>query len=1225
MDFRAGAVMAIVVLIAAAALGWYILAGAPETPPPAPRAPEAVPVPEAPPTPVPAPLPEPVAAPHETSTPTATGSGVIHGRVVDEEGRPLGQVEVVAATADGLRPDDLDAPPPAWRAESAVDGTFLLEALPLETIQLTAWHGGQRAGAKVGLTEDDPEQSVVLAARVVSGSLRGWVTDEAGAPVAGAMVFTCSVQGPMGEQAHDPEDTLGSAVVTDADGRFAMPWLGMIEARLCARAPDYAPAISGMVKSGSDEVTLVLTRGGGLLGSLTDANSGEPLADMRIWAFLHGAASGRETVTDHEGRFQFAHLTPGENELRLHDSPYILTETPAKAVVREGVDTQGVRLLATLGGSILGRVYDVDSGRGISGVTVEAHTPGFVRRSVAKGRTDDNGEYRMAGLTQGRYSLSLREPAGYVLENQLGPMAAQVALGQESSAADFPLRRGIAVRGKVVDAEGNPVAAATVRPEEGMFLLGIEGSNRTDEHGAFLLALAPGTEQVTLRADYPGYTSGPVGPLDVPAEGMRDVVLRLEAGATIAGTVVNATGLAPAMTMVWGRRDGQPWAKPLQYVEPDGAFTIRGLGAGTYKLAPQSTATGVMMPDMNEAVEVTLAKGQHVTGVRLVLAAPAGPSISGQVVDSSGRPISGVQVMATSQTGIVGVRTLDEIGDVNIPRTAVADAQGRFEVKGLADGGYHLTTHHADYSGASSSAEAGAENVTIVLYGYGAIEGRVIEARTRQPVTAFEALASHEGTRQIEEWQQRSFTGFRDEAGAFRLEDVDVGGHTVIVRAEGYAPAFVDVAGVLEGETVSGVVVEMRSPARLTGVVLDPRGQPVEGAEVCLGSGYFPADNDELPDISAAGHVQRSDADGRFVFKDQPPGVTRLRARKQGFVMASLEVHLVEGGEKSVEIVLSDGGAVEGYVTLNGGAVPGANVSVYPSAAVEEDDSDMPYVDHNARTDDQGFYRIGALPEGAASVHCSIREGTGQRSKSIDATLTTGLIVNANFDFQSAGNASVEGYITDVDGTALRGAHISIFMQSADPEGQGVSATSDAEGYYRLDGLAPGRTMINVMKMPDVSIMGSDETPEMQTFTPKVRNATIDLLDGKVLRQDFSFAGGCTVVCGFVDAPVGANMIAATAFKGALPFSLDELAAMDENSPPPEMPEMMGTGFSMDGSPARIENLPPGAYTILGVALSSSGSEDTEPETLPRRNMAKAELTLTSEGQTIEVDLVFGE
>jgi len=209
---------------------------------------------------------------------------------------------------------------------------------------------------------------------------------------------------------------------------------------------------------------------------------------------------------------------------------------------------------------------------------------------VLEARTDDEGRFEFTDLATGSWRIGPavdREPWDPPRESALAPWSEplEIAEGEVRRSLVLRVHRGLYVRGKVLDPSGLPTAEAQV--------LGFQDgqgsvSTETQEDGTFALGpLVPGRYHV-WASDFRGQQAGsePV----IAESGQAGVVLRLTAGSSLAGQVVDAGG-----TGVRGARVHVS-AAPASFVsatstDDDGRFRFDGMPPGTYAVA--ATAGGM--------------------------------------------------------------------------------------------------------------------------------------------------------------------------------------------------------------------------------------------------------------------------------------------------------------------------------------------------------------------------------------------------------------------------------------------------------------------------------------------------------------------------------------------------------------------------------------------------------------------------------------------------------
>ncbi|WP_236605422.1 carboxypeptidase regulatory-like domain-containing protein [Sandaracinus amylolyticus] len=429
--------------------------------------------------------------------------------------------------------------------------------------------------------------------------------------------------------------------------------------------------------------------------------------------------------------------------------------------------------------------------------------------------------------------------------------------------------------------------------------------------------------------------SAPVGPR--PARGDRE----------LAGRVVDPEGRGVPEARVQAVRedvDGDVMREVRSGA--DGAFVLSELPTGRWTLRASASGFGASatvrdVPGSSEALVLTIAPVARVAG---------------QVMGIDGAPVSGAEIVLAG-SGVWPARTMQ------------TGADGRFVLEDVPPGVYEVQAHAS--TGAAPPRrglviEAGGRAyLTFHLEPGATMVGQVIDGETDAPIAGAQIVVA-EGELAIAPRALRS-----NGEGAFRVAGLASGDHHVTVHAEGYVP--VVGARWTPGEPLR---LTMERGAVLSGIVLDARRRPVEGArlevlgesgdrqpiamdgasvafraevfrahEQALGAGppaslgalevtsdvppipLAPAAYEapvELASTSApaaprmgaiaSGFVTASD--GTFRIEGVPPGHVQLVARKAGFAPGSSERVWVGAGRERdrIEIVLEPSGRIEGEV-----------------------------------------------------------------------------------------------------------------------------------------------------------------------------------------------------------------------------------------------------------------------------------------------------------------------
>ncbi|HEY1304932.1 MAG TPA: carboxypeptidase regulatory-like domain-containing protein [Vicinamibacterales bacterium] len=227
-------------------------------------------------------------------------------------------------------------------------------------------------------------------------------------------------------------------------------------------------------------------------GRVLDASTGEPIAGVRAsLAFAARVSLPRllpEIQTDADGVFTFGDLPPGSWRVHVQKRGYYYGTAGQPPVIEvvEGAATT-VTILLERGGAVTGRVLD-SRGLPVGDLWVTALQPvqrpdgTIMSMERATERTNDLGEFRLAGLPPGDYYVVARLrvppfteaplPSKTMFVETYYPGAAGitaaspvvVTLGATTQSIDFQMRSAAAyhVLGVAVDARGRPAAGARI-------------------------------------------------------------------------------------------------------------------------------------------------------------------------------------------------------------------------------------------------------------------------------------------------------------------------------------------------------------------------------------------------------------------------------------------------------------------------------------------------------------------------------------------------------------------------------------------------------------------------------------------------------------------------------------------------------------------------------------------------------------------------------------------
>jgi hypothetical protein len=371
------------------------------------------------------------------------------------------------------------------------------------------------------------------------------------------------------------------------------------------------------------------------------------------------------------------------------------------------------------------------------------------------------------------------------------------------------------------------------------------------------------------------------------------------------------------------------------------------------------------------------------------------------------------------------------------------DADGRFELGGLAPGKVTVRVDHADYEERTETVELkeGGSTVEIALSRGGSVGGTVLSA-TRQPVSGAEVTiqASGDGGFGRGPFGGGAESAVTDASGRFRFDHLSAGRYAATAQLSGQASE-PQTAILTAGESREDLVLVLQGGATLRGVVTGlPQGQ--------LGGVSIWANGPQRFGASA-----RTGADGRFELTGLPAGTTTLNANAGdllggGIRGATKSVTIAEGQlEADVEIAFEGTASLSGSVSRGGRPVPGAMVFAGPRRGGAS---------AQVRTDESGAYRLEGLEDDEYSVRVQPSPGTGGGaglSKSVQVSGDTTL------DFEIP-TASLSGaVVAAATKQPLEGVRVSANLQggpAADGGRRFGGATTDTNGRWFVDDVEPG-------------------------------------------------------------------------------------------------------------------------------------------------------------------------
>lgn len=800
---------------------------------------------------------------------------------------------------------------------------------------------------------------------------------------------------PEPEPASRPAPELKGEAVTDGAGEYTLTvtyksWHAVTEGMpeeaeewrqwdrdaviVVASLAGYAPARSAQLRPTPDskhEINLRLAIPAAITGRVIDAVTREGVAGARgqlqdIDAWRDGGSTPHSFTSDENGYFSLNALPASSYTLTVNAQGY--AEYGGWEKGRVNLSGGGEKDLGEIpmlrSASVIGRVVD-EGGNPLNGAEVQ------LVRNQQWGAWPASSA--LAG-EDGRFELTEVEPGTYTLKATAAGLGTfkkdgvTIEPARQTDLGDLVVGKGIEVSGIVVDGADKPLAGAVVGLKEQANDFGFGGwgepsiTATTDAQGRFVLAGATEGSWELVASMESFATHRESMALQKSVTGLK---IRLTAGGSVSGRVVNADGTPVAQTTVsatsqkspayssWKTMPDAMWGMLFSRQElnaqtnDDGYFELKHVPEGVYLLAASNMRDGVAVAD-----DISIKEGSETRDVVIRL---PGKGTARITITENGVAVPDLKVSLSKNIGWGGQGN----------HTGFTDAMGITEMKDVPAGTWYVTTERDE---GSWDTDTGRRRLTVR-------EGETVEFKLE--------LRPQDGVRLHGRLTLNGKAVFQDVMllGTGKRADV-------MKNAKMLEGGFYEFVGLKTGTYVlhartSDTEITARTSVNLdkegdfpldrdfightvSGTVSTPENSPAQLASVSVSLQHAQYERPEF--ASWLRGRLTAGADGRFNFSGVTPGTYILTASLEGVGNVSSTITVAAADQTGLKLAISQN---SGSIKLTIGKLNGTPVSGNSFAIVNLTTTEGAPVDLG-----EGFQGWFALKEGATQTIPTVQPGT---------------------------------------------------------------------------------------------------------------------------------------------------------------------------------------------------------------------------------------------------------
>lgn len=619
-------------------------------------------------------------------------------------------------------------------------------------------------------------------------------------------------------------------------------------------------------------------------------------------------------------------------------------------------------------------------------------------------------------------------------------------------------RGGFVLEGKITDPSGKPIKGATIIIEDVV-------RGHSDEQGNYRVdRIPPVNRGGTLKGhprtslypivSHPDYVAKDAFQLKISiADGKLVKDFTLDPGASVEGIVSSKVDGKPlkGIEITAGQdRFGSNVHRYTAKTDEHGKYRLKGVPVGPQVLHALSEDWSPVIARLTLVGETT---AHHDFTME------PGEDVSGKVVDSKGHGVEKAWIITdTWQSARM------------FKREAYSDADGKFTLKHMPSTSVQGDVLKKGFvSSRRNSFIPGKAELVITLSSPGGLSGRLLDAKTKEPVREFRvARAAAQSGRDQLYWTEGQPQ--KSEDGSFHLEESEFQSPNLFIqfRSDGYRSGPIPPIALKAGQTIQNQEILLEPSTPVTGFVKNGGGEPVPAATVRFFplKSWSPYHEDFDPTKQKDPQSTTSTkTDGSFVWKNAESRDYGVFAFKVGVGYAIIGDLSKESSNDLPEIRLEPFASIEGIVYEGGNPLPIApvNLSIDRRHTTSLSDAVTRRYQQSAVTDREGRYRFDNVL-GNTHYRIYLKEPT---SKGLGGRYARNEPIYARSGEHAVciiggeAGSKVSGRISASHETSVVGAEVS--LSTIGGSGSKHYATrANAKGEYELRSIAPGTYNLRV-------------------------------------------------------------------------------------------------------------------------------------------------------------------